>query len=618
MKRSILLIAFFVQIFKRIDLNLSLDLKAMDNYTRLFDTIYYQNEKFPQKVSISSKQDGVWKSYSSQELIDEVNKVSRGLIEYGIKPGDKVSIISTNNRTEWNIIDLACLQIGAIDVPVYPTISPSDYQYIFNDAEVKIAFVSDEELLLKLEAIEKNVPSLQEIFSFDTISRVKQWTHFKELAGDNHKEELQQRMDSIQPDDLATLIYTSGTTGQPKGVMLSHKNIVENTRYTLQDLPLRQGHVCLSFLPLCHVFERMVTYSYMAAGAQIIYAESLEKIGENLREIKPHFFTTVPRLLEKVYDRIMSTGLELKGIKRSLFFWALNLGLKYDWRKNQGPIYNAQLSIANRLIFSKWREALGGNIIGIVSGSAPLQERLARVFSAGGIDVREGYGLTETSPVLTYNRFDNENSMLGTVGIPLDNVEIKLAEDGEILAKGPNIMMGYYNKPDQTKEVMTVDGWFKTGDIGELIDGKFLKITDRKKQLMKTSGGKYVAPQPIEEKFKESMLIEQIMVVAEGEKFVSALIVPSFDSLRDWCTSKQIETPESNEELIKTERVLNKYQDILNEYNPIFSQVEQIKKFVLLPQEFTIEKEELTPTMKLKRKNILHNYQNEIKSIYNE
>lgn len=587
----------------------------MKNYTRLFDIIQYQKENFPQDVAFASKNDGEWKKYSTQDVIDTANQLSKGLIEYGIQPGDKIAIISTNNRAEWNITDIACLQIGAIDVPIYPTISPTEYEYIFNDAGIKIAFISDFELLEKLNEIKDKVPTLQEIFSFDTLSEIQHWsTLFTD--SNTHNDELEKRKAAVQPDDLATLIYTSGTTGQPKGVMLSHTNITANTEFTLKDLPLKPGNICLSFLPLCHIFERMVTYSYQAGGAQIYYAESIETIGDNLKEVKPHFFTTVPRLLEKVYDKIYNKGLELTGVKKKLFFWALSLGHQYDWRKNQGPLYNMQLKIANKLIFSKWREALGGNIIGIVSGSAPLQERLARVFSAGGISVREGYGLTETSPVLTYNRFGNDRAMLGTVGVPLDNVELKIAEDGEILAKGPNVMMGYYNKPEKTAEVMTEDGWFRTGDIGEWIDEKFLKITDRKKQLMKTSGGKYVAPQPIEEKFKESMLIEQIMVVAEGQKFVSALVVPSFGNLRDWCNHKGIDTNLPDEELIKLPEVVEKYNSVAEEFNEHFGHVEQVKKMCLLPKEFTIEDGELTPTMKLKRKNINQRYLNNIEGIY--
>lgn len=585
-------------------------------YTRLFDILPYQNHQFPQKACLATKYDGEWKTHSTQEVIDIVNQLSYGLIEYGIQPGDKIAIISSNNRSEWNFVDLATLQIGAIDVPVYPTISPEEYEYIFNDAGVRLAFVSDNELVEKLNSIKMNVNTLERIYSFDELDGVQNWKDLLKKDG-KLENELEERKQAIRDDELATLIYTSGTTGQPKGVMLSHRNIIENTKATLKELPLHPGDVCLSFLPLCHVFERMVTYSYMAAGAEIHYAESMETIGDNLREVRPHFFTTVPRLLEKVYEKIVNKGLELKGVKRGLFFWALNLGMKYDWRKDQGFLYNTQLKLANKLIFSKWREALGGRVKGIVSGSAPLQDRLTRVFTAGGLTVREGYGLTETSPVLTFNRFDDENAMIGTVGTALENVELKIAEDGEILAKGPNIMMGYYNKPEKTAEVITEDGWFHTGDIGEMIDGKFLKITDRKKQLMKTSGGKYVAPQPIEEKFKESMLIEQIFVVADGEKFVSALIVPSISNLKDWGQSNNLDTNCSAEELIQKGEVLKKFDAIRDEYNKKFSHVEQVKKYKLLPEEFTIEGGELTPTLKLKRKAILDKYKQEINELYN-
>ena len=588
----------------------------MENYTRLFDIIHYQNANFPQQKCLTTKYESGWQSMSTQEVVDKVNKLSLAFLANGIQRGDKIAIISTNNRTEWNIIDLACLQIGAIDVPVYPTISPAEYEYIFNDAGVKMAFVSDQDLYDKVSKIKGQVPSLNQIYSFDQLPNVENWETIVAQADESYTDELKKRMDETKPEDLATLIYTSGTTGQPKGVMLSHKNIVENARATVKELPLKPGHVVLSFLPLCHVFERMVCYSYIVSGVEIHYAESIEKIGDNLKEVKPHFFTTVPRLLEKVYEKIVNTGLELSGVKRALFFWAMDLGMKYNWREKQGFVYNTQLKLANKLIFSKWREALGGNVIGIVSGSAPLQERLARIFSAAGIEVREGYGLTETSPVLTYNRFSNEGAMLGTVGLPLDNVQVKIAEDGEILAKGPNIMVGYYNKPDKTAEVFTEDGWFMTGDIGELTPEGFLKITDRKKQLMKTSGGKYVAPQPIEEKFKESMLIEQIMVVAEQEKFVSALIVPSFSNLRDWCDNNNINTDKSDADLICDEKVTKKIEEIIADFNKKFSHVEQIKKYKLLPAEFTIEGGELTPTMKLKRKDIVNKYTKEIDGIY--
>lgn len=589
----------------------------MENYTRLFDIIHYQKENYPQDKCISTKYDGSWQSVSTAEVIEQANKLSLALIELGVQAGDKIAIISSNNRTEWNIVDIACLQIGAIDVPVYPTISPGEYEYIFNDAGVTLAFVSDEELVEKVAVIKDKVPSLKEVYSFDVVQGTSNWKELFALSKPEHEQELENRKSAIQPNELATLIYTSGTTGKPKGVMLSHVNIVENTKATLKELPLEPGMVVLSFLPLCHVFERMVMYSYIAAGVQIHYAESMETIGDNLKEVRPHFFTTVPRLLEKVYEKIVNKGLELTGVKRWLFFWAMDLGKKYDWRDKQSAWYKIKLNIANKLIFSKWREALGGRVQGIVSGSAPLQDRLARIFTAGGIVVREGYGLTETSPVLTYNRFSNQGAMLGTVGLPIDNVEIKIAEDGEILAKGPNIMMGYFNQKEKTEACFTEDGWFKTGDIGNINKEGFLLITDRKKQLMKTSGGKYVAPQPIEEKFKESMLIEQMIVVAEQEKFVSALIVPSFGNLRDWCSTKNIDVEEENELLILNEKVLAKMDEVVAEANKNFSHAEQVKKYTLLPKEFTIENGELTPTLKLKRKEILQIYEQEINSIYN-
>jgi len=587
----------------------------MENYTRLFDIVHYQNAKFPQEACLAGKVDGKWVKYSTQKVVDMSTKLSLGLMKYGIQPGDKIAIISSNNRPEWNITDIASLQIGAVDVPIYPTISPKEYEYIMNDASIRLVFVSDTEVLKKVEAIKDSVPSLEKIFTYDKIDGM---SHYSELFDDGDeamRSELKSRMDNTDPMSLATLIYTSGTTGQPKGVMLSHNNIVQNAIATTKELPLTPGHILLSFLPLCHIFERMVTYSYMARGGQIHYAESIETIGVDLKDVQPHFFTAVPRLLEKVFEKIVNKGLDLKGVKRGLFFWALDLGMQFDWRENKGWWYNTKLKLANKLIFSKWREALGGRVLGIVTGSAPLQPRLAKVFSAGNIPVREGYGLTETSPVLTYNRFDGNDAMIGTVGIPLDNVEIKLESDGEILAKGPNIMMGYYNKPEATAEVMTEDGWFRTGDIGEMIDNKFLKITDRKKQLMKTSNGKYVAPQPLEEKFKESMLIEQMMVVAEGKKFVSALIVPSFQNLTDWAQGKGIKF-DSNEGLLKNEKVLSKFDEICGEMNPNFGKTEQIKKYRLLPAEFTVEGGELTPTMKVKRKNILEKYSDVIESIY--
>lgn len=594
----------------------------MEKYTRLFDIVEFQLATYPQEICIASNHNDAWVTYSTQQLIDESNQLARSFISMGVQPGDKIGVITDANRVEWSVLDLAILKVGAVNVPMYPTISQNEFTYIFNDASVKYTFVSNQDLFQKIVAIQNEVPSLLDIYTFDEVAGAKHWKELLLKANQVDQEQVEQRKQAISPKDLATLIYTSGTTGTPKGVMLSHENICENTRATVKDLPIYPGQTVISCLPICHVFERMVIYSYMSKGVNVYFcpiydADGNSVLGDYIREVKPEVFTTVPRILEKVFDKIVNKGLDLKGIKKAMFFWALNLGFAYDWRKSGGFFYNLQLKLANKLIFSKWREALGGRVTSIVSGSAPLQERLTRVFSAAQIDIREGYGLTETSPVLTYNRFDSTNAMIGTVGIPLENVEIKIAEDGEILAKGPNIMMGYYNQPEKTAEVFTADGWFKTGDIGELVEGKFLKITDRKKQLMKTSGGKYVAPTPIEEKCKESLLIEQMMVVAEGKKFVSALIVPTFSNLADWAKLQGV-TGLSNEELIQNKVIIQKIQEIIQEMNENFSHVEQIKQFKLLPKEFTIEAGELTPTMKLKRKNILENYQNEIKSIYNE
>jgi long-chain acyl-CoA synthetase len=583
------------------------------SYTRLFDILPYQLEKYPQGVAFGTKVNGKWETYSTQESIDIVNRVSYGLMSMGIRKNDKIAIISIN-RPEWNFMDLGILQLSANDVPVYPTISMSDYEYIFNEAGIKYCFVGTRELYDKVKPLLKLVPTLKEIYTFDKIDGVPFWKDMLKDGDEEQIAELEKIKASVVPNDLATLIYTSGTTGLPKGVMLSHHNLVSNVEATLSGLPITHEHTVLSFLPLCHSFERMVTYTYMAIGASIYYAESMETIGEDLKDVKPHFFTSVPRLLEKVYDKIMAKGNALTGIKKKLFFWAIDLGLKYDYR-GRSAWYNFQLAIANKLIFSKWREALGGRIIGIVTGAAALQERLARIFTAGNIPVKEGYGLTETSPVLSYNRFNEVDACFGTVGIPIPGVEIKLAEDGEILAKGPNIMLGYYKKPDETKAVFNEDGWFLTGDIGQWVEGRFLKIIDRKKELYKTSGGKYVAPQPLENRFKESPLIEQIMVLGDDLKFVSALIVPSFDNLKAFCEENGIEA-DSLEEMIANENVYAAYEAILDEFNPAFSNTEQIKKIKLLPDEWTEAGGELTPTMKVKRKVILEKYADAIREIY--
>lgn len=601
--------------------------------TRLFDFIYYQNEKLAQAECMGHRPEGEWIYYSTQEVIDLGNQVSTGLLKLGVKPGDKIAVATYKNRPEWAIVDLGIQQIGAINVPVYPTISAADYEYIFNDAEVKYCFVGSGDLYEKTEIAQKKVPSLKQIFTFDKQPGKPYW---KDMFGDADHDKVAKLRDEVKPDELATIIYTSGTTGNPKGVMLSHTNIVHVVLETVEILQVeKSGEKVLSFLPLCHIFERAVLYGYIYKGVSIHFVGVDNLGGEDgdLKSVKPVFFTTVPRLLEKVYEAIYNKGLALSGAKKKLFFWALSLTNDYEYDQKQDGL---KWKIADKLIFSKWREGVGGNVRGIVSGAAACPRKIAQVFSAAGIPVREGYGLTETSPVLTVGRFIENGSLLGTVGYSIDKVDLMIddsdgtyaKDEGEILAKGPNIMMGYYNKPDETAKVMKeIDGvtWFCTGDIGKLIDGpggkQFLKITDRKKQLLKTSGGKYVAPAPIENKLKENFLIEQIMVVGEKRKFVSALIVPSVDALKDWCSKNNVSWT-TLDDAVKNPDVLRAYQKIIDGYNPDFSHIEQIKKFALLSAQWLPvtedgSKAELTPTMKLKRRVILEKYQTEIEEIYN-
>jgi long-chain acyl-CoA synthetase len=582
--------------------------------TRLFDFPYYQLAKYPKDDALATKYNGKWKKMSSQEFIDKGYELSLGLLKLGVKPGDKISIISTNNRMEWNVTDLAVLQIGAIDVPVYPTISPEDYKFIFNDSEVKYCFVSDQALFEKVQSIKGQVPTLKDIYSWDEVPGCKNWREVFELDPNGDRAAVDAIKDEIQPDALATLIYTSGTTGTPKGVMLSHNNIVSNVKDSRGRLPCDENAKGVSFLPLCHVYERMIIYLYNYTGVSLYYAESMETIGDNIREVQPNVFTAVPRLLEKVYDKIIDKGSQLTGIKKALFFWAVNLGLEYDV-KGRSAWYDFKLSIARKLIFSKWIEALGGKVQSIASGSAPLQPRLARVFLAAGINVQEGYGLTETSPVCSVNCPDNDGTRIGTVGRPIPNVEIKIAEDGEILVKGPNVMIGYYNRPDLTAEVIDEDGYFHTGDIGEMVEGQYLKITDRKKEIFKTSGGKYVAPAILENAFKESGFIEQIMVIGEAEKHPAAFIQPEFNFLKAWCEKKEIPYT-TDEEMVKHPKVLARIEKEIEQVNERFGKWEQVKKFALIGHLWSIDAGHLTPTLKLRRKPIMKMYQKEYEGIF--
>ncbi|MGZ3903832.1 MAG: AMP-dependent synthetase/ligase [Bacteroidia bacterium] len=569
------------------------------NY-RLFDLLHNLKNMPLKDDALAAKENGTWRKYSTQEYIDTVNYICYAFLNLGIKPGDKIGLIS-NNRPEWNFIDFACQQTGAVTVPLYPTISDHDLKYVMEDAEIKYFFVSNEELYNKVKRT--NVP-LKDIYSFSTGTDKTLKQLIEDGKANPREKELETLKASIKNTDLATLIYTSGTTGNPKGVMLSHKNFMSNVVGTQDLCPFQHDWRALSFLPLNHVLERVITYVYINKGISVYYAESLETIGDNLKDVKPQLFVTVPRLLEKVYEKIVATGSNLTGIKRALFFWALNLGLQYEQYGANGWWYEFQLKIANAIIFKKWREALGGNIVGLVSGGAALQPRLARVFHAARIKVLEGYGLTETSPVIAVNNYYDENIKIGTVGPILFNVQVKIAEDGEIYAKGDNVMMGYYKQPELTKEVIDAEGWLHTGDIGVIEDGKFLKITDRKKEIFKTSGGKYITPQMIENKLKESRFIEQAMVVGENQKFPAAFVVPAFAFLKEWCAKHKIPYT-TNAEMVKNKDVYNRIMKEVEIANADLAQYEKIKKIALLPTEWTIDKGELTPKLSLKRKVIM-------------
>ncbi len=572
--------------------------------TRIFDILPQLLEKYNKPNALGAKENGKWRTYSTQDFVDYVNNLSYGLYNLGLDREDKIAIIA-NNRPEWNFADFAIQQSGAVSVPIYPTVSEHDLAFILNDAKIKYVFVSTAELHAKVKAASVNVPSIKGIYTFNTVDGTKNWMELVNDGKQNPKaKEIETIKSSIQPNDLFSILYTSGTTGNPKGVMLSHNNLISNSIACQVLAPFEHTWIALSFLPLNHVYERMLSTLYFYLGVSVYYAESMETIGDNLKEIKPQIFGTVPRLLEKVYDKIVAKGEEQTGIKKKLFFWALDLGLRYELNGANGWWYEFQLKIANKLIFSKWREALGGNVVAVASGGAALQPRLARVFQAGKIIVLEGYGLTETSPVVAVNNFQPNSIKFGTVGTVIDKVTIKIADDGEILVKGPNVMLGYYNRPDATAEVMDSEGWFHTGDIGVFEENRFLKITDRKKEIFKTSGGKYIAPVMIENKLKESPFIEQAMVIGENQKYASAFIVPSFAFLKEYCKRKGIEFT-SNEEIIKNPTIKARIIEEVEKANKTLAQYETIKRPELLPREWSIEKNEMTPKLSLKRKVIM-------------
>jgi long-chain acyl-CoA synthetase len=590
----------------------------MVSITRLFDFPYYQQENFNISDALVTKQDGKWIKTSTKEYIAKANAISRALLRMEVQKNDKIAIISTNNRTEWNIVDIGVLQTGAQTIPIYPTISEDDYEYILNHSESMYCFVSDEEVLRKVNAIKSKVPTLKQVFSFNSIKDCKHWSELLELGQDeSNQNEVEDRKNQVASDDLATIIYTSGTTGRPKGVMLSHRNIVSNVINSAPRIPFEKGKSrALSFLPVCHIFERMILYLYQYYGVSIYFGESIDKISDNIKEVKPNVMSAVPRLLEKVYDSIYAKGTQLTGIKKKLFFWAIDLGLRYEPYGANGAWYEFQLKIARKLIFSKWKEGLGGNLDLMVSGSAALQTRLARVFAAAEIPVMEGYGLTETSPVISVNDMRNYRFRVGTVGKVIDGVTVKIAEDGEILCKGPNVMLGYYKDEKLTKEVL-IDNYFHTGDIGEFDSDGFLRITDRKKEMFKTSGGKYIAPQLIENTMKQSRFIEQIMVIGDGQKMPAAFIQPNFDFVKEWAKIHKIAIGTTNEEIVTNLKVIERIQEEVDKLNEKFGNWEKIKRFELTPDVWSIEAGHLTPTLKLKRKIVMEKYLNLFHKIYN-
>lgn len=583
--------------------------------TRLFDLLTNYKEKYKGKDDVlAGKENGKWVKYSIDQYTEFADNISYGLLQLGVKPGDKIATIS-NNRPEWNFLDMGVLQIGAIHVPIYPTISEADYKYILAHSEVQYVFVAGKDLMRKIQHIVPDIPNIKGVYSFTPVDGAKHWSELTELGRVNARpEKLEEIKASIRPDDLATLIYTSGTTGNPKGVMLTHANIISNVMGVKHIFPLDETCKGVSYLPLCHVYERMDIYTYHYLGVSIYYAENMGTIADNIREVRPQVFTTVPRLLEKVFDKIMDKGSKLKGIKKAIFFWAVHLANHYEL-EGKSWFYNAQLRLADKLVFVKWREALGGKLRVVVSGGAALQPRLARIFTAAGIPVLEGYGLTETSPVIAVNTLEKGMRMFGTVGKPLHNVEVRIADDGEILAKGPNIMQGYYKEPQMTTDAIDAQGWFHTGDVGKLMPEGHLKITGRKKEIFKTSLGKYISPQLLENKFKESPFIDGLIVLGENQKYAAALVVPDFTHLRTWCEHKGIEYT-SDKEMIKLAEIRKLFKKEIDHYNKFFGDTERLHSFELIDHEWSVETGELTANLKLKRSYILTKYKEEVERLF--
>ncbi|MCF8301625.1 MAG: long-chain fatty acid--CoA ligase [Bacteroidales bacterium] len=588
----------------------------MEKVTRIFDLLeLYRNEFSGRETAFTEKQEGQWRIYSAGDYVNLVDKLSAGILALGLKPGDKVATVM-NNRPHWNFFDMALMRTGAIQVPVYPTISAERFKFIFNDAEVKYVIVSGRAIYDSIASVLNQVPSLLDVYTIDKIPGVRHWEELLEIGqAKEQKQKVEEIASGIDPDDVATIIYTSGTTGTPKGVMLTHHNFISNFFAVSDIIRTNMVSVALSFLPLCHVYERMLNYMYQNVGIEVHYVNDIDTLGESIKEVRPEIFCAVPRVIEKSFNKIIAAGRDLKGLKRRLFFWAVNLGYRYKL-ENKSLFYKFQLKIADRLVYSKWRKGLGGRLEVIVSGGATLQPRLARVFWAAGIKVMEGYGLTETSPVISVANFLPGGVKFGTVGKVLPGVEVKIANDNEILTRGPNLMKGYYRQPERTRKVIDEEGWFHTGDIGHLENGQYLKITDRKKEIFKTSGGKYIAPQVLENRFKLSEFIEHIMIIGENRNFAAALIIPDFEHLRSWFEVKGY-TYESDEETIRDPRVIKRIAREIKQINASLDKTEQVKRFELLADNWSVAGGEFSPTLKVRRRVIHERYKHLIEEIYN-
>ncbi|MEZ4828961.1 MAG: long-chain fatty acid--CoA ligase [Bacteroidia bacterium] len=582
--------------------------------TRIFDLPAYQQAHYPRRDAFNRREGSRWIALSSEEIAAQIGQFSRGLIAMGIRPGENIALLCPN-RPEWNIIDFAIMQAGAVVVPVYPTLSDREYEYIFSHAEIRLAIAGNEDLYRRLSALSLQMQNPENIFCVEQVHGVRHWTEILERGTAEFQEEADQRIAAISPETLATIIYTSGTTGIPKGVMLSHRNIVSNIQAVIQLLPVTHEHRVMSFLPMSHIFERIAVYTYIYLGCAIYYEADMDRLMLSFQEVKPHFFATVPRLLEKIYEQMLARGFELSGLLRRLYFWAMNIGLRFQVDVDQGWRYNWRLAIARRWVFRHWQKAMGGELIAIVTGAAALPPKLCKIFSAAGIAVREGYGQTESSPVISFNRFEPGGTLEGTVGLPIPGVEVKIAADGEICVRGPNVMLGYYKDPEATRQAIDAEGWLQTGDVGKLVKGRFIKLTDRIKELLKTSGGKYIAPQPIENRFRESVFVDQMMVVGAEQKFAAAIISPAFDVLKEWMEQRGISAG-TRSEITANLAVKELFQGICDQYNTAFSQIEKIKKFELVADTWTFETGELTPTQKLKRRVLIDRYHLLIENIY--